>query len=792
MKKTSKLAILMLSGLAVSALTSCGEGKDTTVNKIKIVDGSIAKSYYLDSTPDYTKLKIDTFNKSNEKIETIKIADNKTAFTYTEIDTSSLGEGKVFTLTYKINDLSFTDSMNYSVIDHDYTLTGWAENANYTQSINPLVNEKLSESEDNLETGFLKKGKYYIGNQNAANLTPEINALDEELRPVKVDTIPDGVSIKLYKDGEETELKPSDYIEDVTGFLKNGMLKFKKTVTGAFDVVLHYGDWKDVTYKVNVVDAYNVSKGTDLYALSSCMTRNTDWPYSSNYAKLNVALREYKKKLGLPDVSSLAFQNDITMNKSDLPEAYIWGDDAESESVKGSFKDWVRVIDYTFQKEGEAVVYGNSHRLSINDKVDDPDAFPYILTESTQGFAQKANEPISTHSNFIYASFAEGVDPTKCTFRIQDLEASGNMGVSAESTIKIGGPMLTKSEVTCDYDNVVVSKFYMALMGNGSGEKNKLVGKTEYDIQPTLNVRNCRFRDTFNASVYMYAGGVLNIENSEMVKAGGPLLFLNPRTEEFPYPSLDVSSLAKTEVNIDKKSFFSNRVEGKGGWFSAYSAESIVGAIKTMNNLFAPLRMSFMRKDIVDKFNFIMVNLPINEESIILPNNKGGVNTTVRRDGKVIYSTLDGYMDVFQKAQAYEAASKGTQQEQYLAGRALCSSLGNTFFGNNYSYSNKSLMALFATTGGDGTHEFVVPTLKMDALQRSEYAILNAKGIASSEDSPTPKDGIKNEGFLAASLIWDGNANSLQGNGTDSALPNLPAYKGVCNYGILFGDYHAI
>lgn len=789
MKKTGKLGFLVLNSIAIAALASCRkEGVDTTVSKIKIVDGSIAKSYYLDSTPDYSKLKVDTFNKDDEKIGTLKVSENEAAFTYTEIDTSSLGEGKVFTITYKVDDLSFSDTLTYAVIDHDYTLTGWAENANYTQSISALVNDKLSESEDNLETGFLKKGKYYIGNQNAANLLPEINALDEELRPVKIDTIPSGASMKLFKEGEKTELNSSDYIENVSTFLKDGMLKFKEEITGAFDVVLHYEDMKDITYKVNVVNAYNVSKGTDLYALSSCMTRNTDWPYSSNYASLNVALREFKTKLGLPDVSSLVFQNDITMNKSDLPEAYIWGDDATSEAVKGSFKDWVRMIDYTFQDEGEAVIYGNSHRLSINDKTDDPEAFPYILTESTEGAAQDVNEPISTHSNFIYASFADGVDPTKCTFKVLDLEATGNMGVSAESTIKIGGPMFVKSEVTCEYDNVLVSKFYMALMGNGSGEKDKLVGQTKYDIQPTLNVRNCRFRDTFNASVYMYAGGVLNIENSEMVKAGGPLLFLNPRTEDFPVSTLDVSGLCKTEVNIDEKSFFSNRVEGKGGWFSAYGAETIVSAIKGMNDLFKTVGMSFMRKDIVDKFNFIMVNLPINKESIVLPNNKGGVNTTVRRGGKVIYSTLDGYMDVFTKAAAFKKAT--TQQDQNLTGRALCSSLGNTFFGNNYSFSNQKLMATFATTSSDGTHEFVIPTTAMDGLQRSEYAILGANNLVTAADSPTPTDAIKDAGFLASSLIWDGSPS--MGTGVSGALPDLTYYKGVCNYGILFGDYHAI
>ena len=99
-------------------------------------------------------------------------------------------------------------------------------------------------------------------------------------------------------------------------------------------------------------------------------------------------------------------------------------------------------------------------------------------------------------------------------------------------------------------------------------------------------------------------------------------------------------------------------------------------------------------------------------------------------------------------------------------------------------------MATFATTSSDGTHEFVIPTTAMDGLQRSEYAILGAKNLVTAADSPTPTDAIKDAGFLASSLIWDGSTS--MGTGVSGALPDLTDYKGVCNYGILFGDYHAI
>ena len=785
MKKYNKIALLTLSSLSIITLAGCNDGtseEDKTIESIKIVEGSIASSFYLDSTPDYSNLKVKTLNKSNEEIETIKVSEKTSYFTYTEIDTSTLAKGKVFTVTYKVDDRSFEDSITYDVIDHEYEIVSWSQNASYSHSVEAsFTNSKLSSSEENLESGFLENRLYYIGNQNEANLLPQINALDENNTPMVINFLPAGVSMSIKEDGKEAELDASKYIENAGSFLKNGLLKFKSDVTGSFVITLKVDSnpaLKPIEYKVNVVNAYNATKGIDLYALANC--KASYYPYYDS--TFNNDLKEFKEKNSIPETTAIVFQNDITFNKSDLISSYFWGDDAVSSNVKGSFKDWIHIVDHTFDKEESVVVYGNSHHLVLNDNKKDPDCFPDILTESSTGTAQDAGEPISSHSTLFYGSFAEGVDPAKCNFDIQDLEVSGNLGVSAESTIKVGGPMFMKTEVTSSFNNVNVSKFYMALMAVG----NETVGNSTYDVQPTLNVNSCRFRDTFNASIYCYAGGTINITNSELVNAGGPLLFLNPRTEDFSAYISDISKLGKTEVNIDNKSFLSNKSEGKGGWFDAYSATTLAGQLINLDQLFATIGMSFLRKDNnVSKFNFLMVNLPINEEGITLPYNKGGVNVTVRKGDNIVYSTVDGYADVYAKAAGFAGAT--TPEQQYLKGRELCSALGNTFFGNNYAFSNQASMAFFAATNAEGEREFACPAVdatgQITGLQRTEYAILGAKGLANATDSPTPTDIMKNEGYLAATLIQNNSASSLV---------DLTAYKGACNYGVLFGDYHKI
>lgn len=796
MKKQNKAVLLVLSALGASVLASCGGGnEEKEVASIKIVQGSIATTYQLGASVDYNRLEVQTLDSDNKAIKTYLVRDNASLFTYDEIDTSTLTEGKIFTVTYKEDEKTFTDSLTYTVTEKQYELSGWSANSNYTLTVNATVNPKLSSSETTLENGFLKKGKYYIGNNNAANLMPNLDAFDpDSLRPVALTKMPLGVKVTLKKEGEETALKTEDYIENADSFARDGLLKFKEGVLGDFVLTLSFDGVSDIVYRMEVVDAYNVTTGKDLFTLFN--SEITDWPYTDQYSTLNVGVKEFKKANDIPDADSLVFQNDITLNKSDVPSCYFWGEDADSESVQGSFKDWVRMIEYKFQENGDAYIYGNSHRFAINDKEDDKDAFPYVTTESKTGAAQKAGEPISTHSNVIYVSFAEGVDPTKCHFIVKDLEAAGNMGVSNESNIAIGGPMFMKSEVTTTFENVNASKFYMVLMGNGSNGTKK-IGSTEYALSPTMNVLSCRFRDSFNAAMYLWGAGTINIQKSEFVKAGGPLMFLNPMTEMLhTNGASNFANLRESRIVIDEESFLSNYLAGQGGWFDAYQgASAMAGSLATANMLFESAGMSFLKADTssgtaVNKFNLIMVNLPISgDEALQLPVNKGGTNVNVYQGDRLIYSTLDGYQEAMIKANAYATATD--QASKLAAASDYIHTLGNTFFGNNISFSSVANGTVFATTTEDNEHEFFMvnqdPKSKNYFLCSSEYAIKSAafSALLTPSDSPIPGANIQAEGYLSVSI----NGESAQ---TDGNPANPTAYSGACNYGVLLGGYSKI
>ena len=176
--KSKISTLLSLSSLALASLASCQNNKDTNVATIRIVDGSIKTSYILNSEVDYSTLQIHTLNAADQIISTLVAKDNKDKITYTDIDTSALTDGKVFTVTYKEGDKTFSTSMNYNVTNIKYEITSWMPNQNYTATTSTKGNNKLSTTADKLETGLMEDGKYYIGNNNAVDLLPVIKAIN--------------------------------------------------------------------------------------------------------------------------------------------------------------------------------------------------------------------------------------------------------------------------------------------------------------------------------------------------------------------------------------------------------------------------------------------------------------------------------------------------------------------------------------------------------------------------------------------------------------------------------------
>ena len=814
MRKIRTVSILALSTIAASLLASCNpatsndssasesssekgndsstsESIDTSVDSIKIVEGSISTSFTQGAKVDYNNLAIDLFNVGKKKIKTLKWAENKDTITHTEIVTSEIGAGKYFTVTYTEGKTIFEDTIEYKVVEPTYTLSSWAANSNYVDTTSYTANPKIATDEDSLEKGFMKKATFYVGNMSAVNLLPTLDGLDEDYNVVSLSKIPTGASLSLAKDG--TSVAVNDYIDNVNSFLSDGLLKFKDDVTGSFSVTLSYQGLTDIVYNVEVVDAYNVSKATDLFAF---YTSTNSWPYGVGITE---KVREYKTKLGLPDAENIVLQNDVKISRSDLPDIFIWQEgETDVSAVVGSLKDWLRIFDHEFKNAGDvATVYGNLHSISINDAENDPNAFPKILTDSDTGAAQQAGKPISSHASLFYGSYGSNEDPFDCKIVFKDLQATGNCGVSEETTITEGGPMFFKTAIDGYFDNVIVSKFYMDAMVEGPGSLDDMKIGDKY-VAASLSFDSCRFSDSANAGIYIYGAGSMDIKNSQIVKSGGPLLFLNPIIEKLPSDASVVATYSPalaTTVTVDEASFLSNFSQGKGGWFEAYEgASAMAGKLQSADALLTPYGMSFLReKSGVKKFNLLALNLPINgSESLGLPSyGNGGTNVTITKGGKILYSTLDGYLNVLGSAMATSSAS--TDEEKLAAYTTYANALAGTFFGNNLALANFADETVFTATTSDGGHESAIVNVDKTSgayyLCSSEYAIkssFSSYGVAL-PSSYAPSDKFKSEGFLACTI--NGDSSIVY---PSSVATNPLGYAGVANYGVLFGDYHAI
>ena len=802
MKKIRKACALALGAIAVASLASCNAQKDETVTSIKITDGSISTSYVKGAQANYNDLSIDLYNKGNEKIKTLKWADNKETITHDDIDTSALGSDKVFTVTYTEGEKSFSDSLTYSVSEATYVFTSWAANDNYVYTTSYKANSKISSDEDDPETGLMKTGKFYVGNMNAVNLLPKLNGYCAELDDtMTLKEIPNGATVTLSKDGNA--VKTSEYIENESSFVKDGLLKFKSTVTGSFKVTLSLAGQKDLVYEMEVVDAYNVRQATDLFAF---YTSSDAYEFGKAFAS---QVQTYKEEtLHLPDAENLVIQNDIKIGKSAMPSCYIWqADEGCDPSVVGSLKDWLPMIDHEFKAVGEkSTIYGNMHQISLNDDATDPDHLPYILTDNQGGVAQEEGKAISSHAALFYASFTKdaGLDPSSCEIVFKDLQAVGNRGVSEESGITEGGPMFVKTETGASFDNVSVSKFYMAAMTCGADS----LGTTTYKVGdkyviPSISFDSCRVRDSANAGVYVYGTGSIDIKNSDMAKSGGPLLFLNPASDELlpDYATVAAGTYTGhklyTTVNIDDASFLSNYTAGSGGWFDSYENASVLAsALKAENALFASSGMSFTRKkNDVEKFNLVALNLPINgSEGLGLRKaGEGCTNVTIKKGGKTVYSTLEGYSDVLTGLIGVNAATADTTTAAYTA---YGDALSKTFFGNNLAYANIENEMVFAAMDSEGNHEFAMINLDASGNQflcSSEFAVKSAMAAAGvvTPSSATPGNTFKSEGYLACTI----NGKKAAGEAyTSNELTGKDffTYSGPMNYGIVLGDYHKI
>jgi len=598
-----------------SASSTKNSSESSAATAIKVYGPLAATKYYQGFVVDYSKLTIQTLTSSGKVLETIPYSQNQSKITYTQIDTSTVATGKVFTVTYKASASAATLSVNvvYDVLVNNLTPIGWHANKRWTDFNSQVPDNTKVNADGTHPSSFMKATSYYIGNKNSLDLFPIVNGKDQLGNVGTMSSVASGISVVLKDSTTGTALTLSDYFAeaDITNLQTKGVVDFKDDKTGSFTLVFTYPSgtasaFPEIDYKLVVVDGYNVTNAKQLAVMSN-----------STAADVKKVNDPWKTANGIPtdvQVNNVVIQNDITINKADLPDYSVWGastlDVAPNDtSCVGTLKDYKWIYEHYLDKDHPTFsLYGNLFKISCGED------FPYVEENGNgNGTHLGDGEVVNSHTAVFgsnkYSDYDTATDKSIFNFNIQDLAFTGRTGVSTDASMKSkGGVIFIKPNSDSLIKNCVLSTVFLGTVNDGVYNS-----ATDYKYY-TNTWDSTRIHDTFSAQIFNYLYGDIEIKNCDLYKAGGPL-FINqcPSVSLAGLTPADAALIKGSWIHVDADTSLDNYVSGTGGWFDIYEgASAYVAQLKQLDPLMKlVVGKTFLNSE--NKLNFVSLNMSTGE-----------------------------------------------------------------------------------------------------------------------------------------------------------------------------------
>ncbi len=582
-------------------------GKETaniTINVLALEDidyvSGISSVVAQDSTISYNTLVLSGTYEGTET-KTLNYANVKDFLTLTGVNTANVGE-QTLTITLTNDSDELTTTCNITVATDNGIISKFsvpkfvADLTSEETNIHNTKNTKFS-TYDSGVIGFAhvygeeNYQDYYVGSQNAWTFMPIVFSKGTQLKTIHT-------NVKVYKindDKTETLLTDelSEYVTidnlnyqtyDFTENANNKTFRIEVRPYG-YETNPLYEDMF-VTFTIKVIDAYNVYNTTDLRMFDNQNLENKWDAWDEEHGITQVV-----------DTHGLVLQSDINITDEDIPAIHFW----TAEQAAG-FPDADKLVGSLWDRAGGAqgfiynhrILDGSSYRFEGNYYQISAEQLALIVRENeTKTIYPTGSDNyknyITTHTNvFGFNGNENDKDGNKIAkYTINNVNFFGNSQRSEDPKYS-GGVICFKSEYAqTTFNNVLSQRWFIAFFNNQGGCDNQ---KLSDNYSLTLNDVNGF--DAYNTLIYNW-GGKVNIKNSHLIGAGGPVMICDHVGNNKSTGEGGVISEVTTEDSV-----LESWVSGSEGWFVSYGASSQMGQIKAMVKL-----LSTYNKTIVKTIN---------------------------------------------------------------------------------------------------------------------------------------------------------------------------------------------
>ena len=580
MKKVLVLMLVALMAVSCVLLVACNVS--VTEIKIKNAPSEVTRGAQI----DYSTISIEvTYDDGTTK--TLALTDK--GVSYNPIDTSTTGP-KTLAVRYGSKSAQVTITVVAGSVQVENVIV---TEFNNTKGYNAYV--KASDEQTNKETEFAKlKEPYKVGTANGYKFVPVVTVLDENADEVPLPEAQIATTYKLFiKEGSsfrESAAHDDSYLSKV----ENNVYYFKAEAEGeTFKLVVSLAAGFEliddqmatsVEQTFQVVDGYNVYDALGLSVLdnlnvkswANLKTHKYDWDNGKSLAEFT-------------DVKQVILHNNITITTQYLPANYFWQDGEEARYGGVSFNDANNAIaaDHPLKGYLEGSIKeiplgedwelsdGNEYRTSLQRGLYVSDGIGLSGNYLTIGYEANYNTNGDNGLYIVYDYSKKGKNDYPeghwSVIRYQQANETLNYSATIENVYFIGetgktenlklptGLMTMSSNLTTTtVNNTIATSWY----------SNFVLDAVDEIGYGTFNVTDSKLYNSFSSMVFSRRMAEINVTNSEMKKAGGPLFIIHTRTSDGD------DGVTNTVLNIDSTANMESWLSGGEMWFEVNNLEA--------------------------------------------------------------------------------------------------------------------------------------------------------------------------------------------------------------------------